>query len=78
MERLILVMSIAYAVTLRSGLLVWPLPPRLRAETATPDEWSRLSLFCLGLPFLKRLFAIVTPLPSLSLFFPTPALFRRT
>lgn len=77
MERLIFVMALAYAFTLASGVLVWRQPPRLRAETATPDELPRLSLFRLGLRFLRRIFADVTPLPVLSLDFPAPAFFRR-
>ena len=77
MERLILVMAIAYAVVLSSGVLVWCQPPPLRAETATPDELPRLSLFHLGLRWLKRVLTDVSPLPSLSLAFPPPAFFRR-
>jgi DDE family transposase len=77
MERLILVMAIAYAFALSSGVHVWSQPPRLRAETATPDELPRLGLFRLGLRYLRRVFADVTPLPSLALAFPAPAFFRR-
>ena len=77
MERLILVMAIAYAFTLSSGVMVWQQPPRLRAETATTDELKRLGLFHLGWRFLKRVLANATPLPHLTLAFPPPALFCR-
>lgn len=77
MEHLILVMAIAYAFAISAGLQVWQQPPRLRAETATPDELLRLSLFRLGLRYFHRALAHVTPLPSLALAFPAPALFRR-
>ena len=75
MERLILVMAIAYAFAISTGVEVWQQAPRLQAETVTPDELPRLSLFRLGLRYLKRVFANVAPLPSLKLAFPQPAFF---
>ena len=77
MERLILVMAIAYALAISTGVQVWQQPPRLRAQTATPDELPRLSLFRLGLRYLHRVLADVSPLPSLAFAFPPPAFFRR-
>lgn len=75
MDRLLFVMALAYAFTLTAGVIVWRQPARLRAETATPDELPRLSLFRLGLRYLRRIFADVTPFPVLTLDFPAPALF---
>ena len=60
MERLILVMAIAYAFAISAGVQVWQQPLRLRAQTATPDELPRLSLFRLGLRYLHRVLADVT------------------
>jgi hypothetical protein len=77
MEHLILVMAIAYAFVISTGVLVWQHAPRLRAETATPDELPRLSLLRLGLRYLRRVLTDVTPLPVLSLAFPAPPFFRR-
>ena len=70
MERLILVMVIAYAFAISLGVQVWQQPPRLRAETATPDELPRLSVFHLGLPYLYRVLTDVMPLPRFALAFP--------
>lgn len=77
MERLLLVMAIAYALTLSSGVAVWHQAPRQRAETATSDELPRLSLFTLGWRWLKRVLADVIPFPGISLNLPAPAFFRR-
>jgi hypothetical protein len=77
MERLILVMTLAYAWCISLGTFVWRQPPRLRAETATPDALPRLSLFHLGRRFLRRVFAGVSVLDALPFHFPAPALFLR-
>ena len=77
MERLLLVMAIAYALTLSSGVQVWSQPPRVRNLTATSDELLRLSLFSLGLRYLRRVLADVAPLNPFLLCFPPPAFFRR-
>ena len=77
LERLILVMALAYAFAITAGVMVWQQPPRLRAETAMPDELQRLGFFRLGWRYLKRVFANTTPLPTLTLSFPPPAFFGR-
>lgn len=73
MERLVLVMAIAYAFAISIGVTVWQQSSRLRAETATPDELPRLSLFRLGLRYLKRVLTDVTPPPIFKLAFLQPA-----
>jgi hypothetical protein len=77
MDRILLVMAIAYAFAISAGVQVWQQHPRLRAETATLDELPRLSLFRLGPRFLRRVLADTSPLSRLCLAFPAPAFFRR-
>ncbi len=77
MERLLLVIALAYAWWITLGPFVGRQPPRLRAETATPDELCRLSLFHLGQRFLARVLARQASLQAVCLHFPAPALFRR-
>ncbi len=77
LERLLLVMALAYAWCITLGTFVWSQPPQLRAETATPDELRRLSLFHLGQRFLARVLAHQATLKTVGLTFPAPAFFRR-
>jgi len=77
LERLILVMALAYAWCISLGTLVWSQPPRLRAETATPDELRRLSLFRLGWRFLKRVLTRVSACDTFRFRFPCPPLVLR-
>ena len=74
MQHLVLVMALAYAWWISLGTYVWSQPPRFRAETATPDELLRLSLFRLGRRFVKRVWAGVASLPTMCLHFHAPAL----
>jgi hypothetical protein len=68
---------LAYAWCISLGTFVWSQPPRLRAETATPDELTRRSLFRLGWRLVKRVRAGVSALDAVRLHLPAPALFLR-
>ncbi len=76
MERLLLVMALAYAWCITLGTFVWSQPPHLRAATATPDELLRLSLFHLGQRFLARVLAHQATLKAVGPQFPASAFFR--
>ena len=73
MERLLLVLAVAYGWMLSLGSGVWHLPPCQQRVVGNRDELRRMSYFRLGLRWFKRLVQTATqPLP-VTLAFAPPA-----
>ena len=75
MERLILVMAIAYGWMLSLGAQLSQAPLPLQRQVADRDEWQRMSLFRLGLRWFIRLVRCTPDALLVTLVFAPPAAF---
>lgn len=72
MERLLLVMAIAYGWMLSLGAQLSQQPLSVQRQVANRDEWQRMSLFRLGLRWFIRLFRCTPDALPLTLAFAPP------
>jgi len=72
MERLLLVLAVAYGWMLSLGSGVWHLPPDQQRLVANRDELGRMSYFRLGLRWFKRLLQTATQALPVTLAFAPP------